>query len=139
MIIPVIEPLLITGYNGEWVHPLIELLTLDFDEDENGNLSGDIIRLDVEFRCGKTFRTIVLTNEEGMVNMMIDEHIQDYLEMLFVSLGEDVWRPGEEQFVFTRYGMDFNNEYPIFTDGYRAKISPDISLKQDGDDWWWNS
>ena len=72
--------------------------------------------------------------------MMHDDYIQEYLEMLIVTLAEDVWSPGNlEQFVFTDYGIAFNDEYPMFIEEYRAKISPDVSLNHKDNDWWWDS
>ena len=137
MIIPVIEPLLISGYNGEWVHPHIERLTLDFDEVEEGLLIGEIILLEVEFKSGEIFQTVVKTDKIGMFNMDDEDLIQEYLEMLLIALGEDVWAPGGQQFLFSRFGEQFNSAYPIFTEQYRAKVFPNISLKTDGKDWWW--
>ena len=138
--LPLIEPLLITGYNGEWVHPNIELLTIDFEEDEIGNLTGPIVKLDIEFKDGKQFRVIVLTSPEGVEDMMQEDEIQNYLEMLFVALGEDVWCPGNYQaFVFTRYGEAFNENYPLFTEQYKANVTPDVSLNHDEVDWWWDT
>jgi len=138
--LPLIEPLLITAYNGEWVHPLIELLTLDFDENEVGNLVGPLVKLEIEFVDGKRFRVIALTSQEGVVDMMVEDELQNYIEMMFVALGEDVWCPGNyNPFVFTKYGESFNDAYPLFTEPYKVKVSPDVSLNHDEVDWWWDT
>jgi hypothetical protein len=137
--LPLIEPLLIMANNGEWVHPNIELLTLNFEEDSFGNLSGPILKLDLLFENGKQFSVIVLTTSEGIIDMMQEEEIQNYLEMLIVALGEDVWCPGNYRpFVFTKYGETFNDYYPLFVETYKVIVTPDIRLNHDEIDWWWD-
>ena len=138
--LPLIEPLIISAYNGEWVHPNIELLTLNFDEQETGELCGPLIKLVVEFLDGSIFTAIALTTTEGVDDMMIEDELENYVEMMFVSLGEDVWCPGNSKpFVFTKYGELFNENYPLFTEPYRVTVSPDVSLDHDDVDWWWNT
>ena len=140
--IPIIEPLLINAINGEWVHPFIEIMTLDFDEESSGNLFGNIMRVEVEFKSGKHFRAIVLTDENGMDAMMSEdnERLQNYIEMMFVSLGEDVWNPSKVlPFIFTKYGETFNETYPLFNEEWRVTVSPDVSINHDEVDWWWDS
>ncbi|MEA3450308.1 MAG: hypothetical protein U9Q83_00225, partial [Bacteroidota bacterium] len=139
--VPIIEPLMITGCNGEWIHPHIEILTLDLLENEQGDIFGPLIKLDFEFKSGKQFRIIALTTENGMIDMMDDDELENYAEMILVTLGEDVWTPGNmKPFVFTKYGEAFNEEYNcMFSEPYKIHVSPDISLNHDDVDWWWSS
>jgi len=138
--IPIIEPLLITSLSGEWVHPNIEVMTIGFDDSENGNLYGPLMKLDITFKSGKSFQTILLTNEDCMNDMMEENELQNYIEMLFVTLGEDVWCPGNlKPFVFTKYGEKFNEDYQLFSEEYKVSVSPDVSLNHDAVDWWWDT
>ena len=132
--------MLITAYNGEWVHPNIELLALNFDEDELGNLVGPIVKLDIEFKDGKQFRVIVLTSTDGVEDMINVDELENYIEMLIVELGEDVWCPGNYRpFIFTKYGETFNENYSIFTEKYKVNVSSDITLNHDEVDWCWDT
>jgi len=140
--VPIIEPLLISAVNGDWIHPYIELLTLNYDIEEDNTIYGNLLKLEIEFESGKKFQIIVKTDAEGMHDLMIDalddeEILQDYTEMLFVALKENVWKPNNFiPFSDTKYGRNFNEYYDLYDESYKVYLEGDIGLKQDENDWW---
>ena len=139
MDLPYIEPLLIYSEVGEWTHPEIASLTREMEKHKDGNLYGNIMRVTVTFP-DNTFYLIATTDEKGMNEIMSGNIIvNQYMEFLFTILGEDVWYPGNEQFVFSDFGFAFNERYKLFTEPWNVTISLDVSLNHDETHWWFDT
>lgn len=137
-----VEPLLIypkLECMAYWVHPEIDELTKDMDKSESGNISGNLIRADLQFDDTRAVHIIYATDYEGVKESMDEEVMYEYLGRLALLLTQPVWLPGGEAFCESEYGKIFQKLFPVFDDDFNFMVSPDVSLATDGDEWWFDT
>lgn len=156
----IVEPIIIQYEENNWTHPEIENIVAELkDEDQInegcGVYAGPWVRIYLE-QNGKTLYTVCTFlekeayenhlkycyekfNEETYNQELSSEITNEILGFLYVSLVEDVWAPGGEQFCFSDYAekmyenFDFSSEFKI------SMFTPDVGVENNGDHWIWCS
>ena len=146
-----IEPLIIQ-YNGkEWIHPDIE----SYYAKDEGGYDNDMYR--VYYKSGKSVLRIFFKSDyitTKMNNYFASEDRETkpkqtlfeepYIDVklvhdcMLVTLVEDVWSPGGEQFAFTKFGHRVG-KFMMRKSTKMDFFSLDCALTTDGIDWWCDS
>ena len=140
-----IEPLLIiptSKYISEWKHPRIDKLTTELHalegEDGKTNLIGNLIRFKVTFEDEMSVNIIVITDSEGVTEIISEHGITTYIRHLSTMFGDSTWLKEFKPFHKTEYGKIFNKVYPMFSKNFDLSVIKNVSLVNDGDNWWFS-
>lgn len=137
-----VEPLLIcpnSKYINIWHHPEIFELTKDLEITNKDTLAGDLIRADIKFNDNRILHIVFITDKNGVNECMSDSGLNDYIGRLTVLLTEPIWDPGGTFFVETEYGEIFNRMYPVGDEDFTVLLTPNVSLVNQNDEWWFTS
>lgn len=76
------------------------------------------------------------TNQIKPHQKLTNKTIRELKSQLEVTLLEDVWMPGGEQFCFSEIGIAICD---IFKKVKKYSFSPDCALTTDGENWWYDT
>lgn len=132
----IVTPVLMQIEEEQWVHPDIEsILEWEVDVFNPGKWAYDgLTRVYIKNDEGKAAHLVVFSKDlkEGLVPL---DELKAQLE---VTLFEDVWSPGGEQFCFTPFGK-------MMSKALRCNIaeisfaSPDVGIEDDSGEYSWSS
>ena len=155
-----IEPVIIMGKEKNWTHPeidsIVELMAPDHVPGTNCDvITGPWVRIYLE-QEGKTLYTVCAFhekekyknhlrycykkfNEDVYEETRAKEIIDEMMGFLIVSLIDDVWAPGGEQFCFTDFG-EYISDYFDYTKRIDMSfMSPDVGIHNEGEHWAFSS
>lgn len=130
-----LEPVMIDVGAERWVNPEIkELLDWETNGANEGKWSyNGLTRISIENSKKKIAYLVVYSRdlEDGKISF------EELEMMLFVSLFEDVWSPGGEQFCFSKFGKRLSKS---FQKSIRITfVSPDIGIEDSDGVYEWNT
>lgn len=156
----IIEPMIIQYGMNNWTHPEIETIVEYLKDDEQMNehcgvYTGPWVRIYLE-QNGKTLYTVSTFlqremyenhlkycykkfNEETYEPERSKDITAEILGFLHVSLVEDVWAPGGEQFCFSDYAEKMYEEFDFSSNFKITLFTPDVGVESNGDHWVWCS
>ena len=118
-----IEPVIIWLGDDHWVHPDIKtVVAWDQHKIEDGSVLDGLTRVWIENNDKTSAQLVIYSQslEDGKISLA------DLRMLLEVTLFEDVWMPGGEQFCFTEFGQKM---YSAFGDEMTISYaSPDVSV-----------
>jgi hypothetical protein len=155
-----IEPVIIIAKDRRWTHPEIDDIVKTMVPDNVPGTNCDVItgpwvRIYLE-QDKKTLYTVCVFgdpekyedhlrycyknfNEDVYEEDRAEEIINEMLGFLFISLVEDVWAPGGEQFCFTDFGKYISGYFDYSREIRLSFMSPDVEIHDDGDHWSFSS
>jgi hypothetical protein len=140
----------------KWVNPEIEDI-INWSKVEDGYITKDIFRIWIENENESSAQIVAYIPElqSKIDKIKFDEEtysdkfnkvftgkfsFENIAMQLWVTLFEDVWTPGNEQFCFTEFGERLSDKFINFTS---IKISPDIALAKEetenGTNYWFDT
>lgn len=146
------EPIIINYGNTEWINPDIENLCKFGKDDINEGLwsTKEVFRITLnnkksylEIICRSSLlkdywdEYIEYLGDDNNKNLaysktrLKSKNLHDVLfNLIEVTLREDVWTPGGEQFYFTEFGKQIEK---FLSQGYTFTHSPDVNISKDSD------
>lgn len=155
-----IEPIIIMTKDRNWTHPEIKEIVKTMAPDHVPGTNCDVItgpwvRIYLE-QDKKTLYTVCAFNdtekyeehlrycykkfnEDVYEEDRAKDIINEILGFLYISLIEDVWSPGGEQFCFTDFGEYIENYFDYTKPINMSFMSPDVGIHDEGDHWGFSS